>query len=70
MTDAEILACNGPEDDCLITAPDADLIAFGRACVLAERERCAALCERISANYTRHYKIGANECAAAIRGQP
>ena len=51
----------------MLTGQDrADMLAFGRACVMAERERCAALCEsrHLNGNYkydTRH------DCADAIR---
>jgi len=50
----------------------ADMLAFGRACIAAERERCAKLCDGL----THALDIGGNayrreafasQCAAAIR---
>lgn len=35
LSDAQILACNGTEDEPLICAADEDLIAFGRAVLAA-----------------------------------
>ena len=54
-------------------------IAYARAAVLAERERCANVCEGIEAAawksckerynyYDQGHSDGAGECAAAIRG--
>jgi hypothetical protein len=37
---------------------------FARAAILAERERCAAICDRLSVS---EYPTDCDDCAAAIR---
>ena len=35
----------------------------------AERERCAAICDRIAAESARMFAFGASKCAEGIRGE-
>ena len=90
MSDADVKMPPLPEPDGWIGANDIDpdagsegysmptLQAYARAAVLAERERCAKVCEEFEAEWARlargnrdgtydHMQNAAEQCACAIR---